>query len=275
MCDHTRMLTPRFVLAALLALSPAAARADVDLPDLEEGDESDIVAENIRALGALYFAAQLEDLKFFGVVDELVGLFNQGSLPIGDAGGEAAGAFGSLKRAGARLTTAERQALYVQVTGDDFDRLWRRFLADVAALKRVRPKGPPPPPPVVAVRRSVAALARHLSRHGAGKARAARALESQVQAMQALLGNRAVQSAVGAREPWQVVERVAAQHLGGAPDVARLRARAEAGRAIIDWLAAHPELWSGRGRVTAEQVVRAAEPALFDQVERWQGASGR
>jgi hypothetical protein len=53
------------------------------LPDLEPRTDSQIVADNIRAVQAIYFARQLEDLRAFQVVDRLVQLFQQGLLPLG------------------------------------------------------------------------------------------------------------------------------------------------------------------------------------------------
>ena len=38
-----------------------ASQIPVDLPDLEDRVQADIIKDNVRALAALYFAAQLED----------------------------------------------------------------------------------------------------------------------------------------------------------------------------------------------------------------------
>ena len=50
-----------------------------DLPDLQDqGNHAhEIVADNIRAVQAIYSAALLEELKAFQVVDRLVELFNK------------------------------------------------------------------------------------------------------------------------------------------------------------------------------------------------------
>src|SRR5207249_4070393 len=50
--------------------SAPSATIDIDLPDLEEQVDSEIVANNLKAIQAIYFAAQLEELKVFQVMDK-------------------------------------------------------------------------------------------------------------------------------------------------------------------------------------------------------------
>src|SRR5262249_55688655 len=54
----------------------------IDLPELEDQTDYQIVVDNIRAMQPIYFAAMLEELKVFQVVDKLVELFQNGVLPI-------------------------------------------------------------------------------------------------------------------------------------------------------------------------------------------------
>src|SRR4051812_43941638 len=42
----------------------------VELPSLDAGASSEIVAENIAALSSLYFAAMLDEMKLFAVADK-------------------------------------------------------------------------------------------------------------------------------------------------------------------------------------------------------------
>jgi hypothetical protein len=76
---------------------------------------ADIIAENIQAMQAIYFAYQLERMRAFQVVERIVELYQQGLLPLG-----AAPAGQALKRyaqAGDRLTALERADLYARAFG--------------------------------------------------------------------------------------------------------------------------------------------------------------
>mgnify|MGYP003334886923 FL=1 len=69
----------------------------------------DISADNLRAAGAIYTAAQLDELRLFAVTDRIAELFAAGQLPIGS--GRAAKAFQDYWRArDGRLSEAERRA---------------------------------------------------------------------------------------------------------------------------------------------------------------------
>jgi hypothetical protein len=53
-----------------------------DLPDLGGGSDARIQADNLRAMQTIYFAALLEDLQVFRVVDTIVELFLRGTTSI-------------------------------------------------------------------------------------------------------------------------------------------------------------------------------------------------
>jgi hypothetical protein len=53
----------------------------------------------------------------------------------------------------------------------------------------------------------------------------------------AILSEREVLAAYGARDPWQLVDHLARLELGGTRDVARHQALAAAGTVILGWLA--------------------------------------
>ena len=69
-----------------------------DLPDLGSGNDAQTQADNLRAMQTIYFAALLDDLQVFQVVDTIVELFLQGQLPL---------ATGSMRRP-SRLTLTPR-----------------------------------------------------------------------------------------------------------------------------------------------------------------------
>lgn len=61
-------LALRFQVARATVLDGRQARIasqiPIDLPDLEDHTQAEIVKDNVIAVSALYFAAQLEELKF-------------------------------------------------------------------------------------------------------------------------------------------------------------------------------------------------------------------
>src|SRR6478609_10069958 len=91
--DKDPQLFTRFQNAFQIVLGGSvaqrASQISIDLPDLEEGVQADIVKDNVMAVSALYFAAQLEDLKFFAVADKVADQFQSGAIPTTrSAGGE-------------------------------------------------------------------------------------------------------------------------------------------------------------------------------------------
>src|SRR5712691_2478363 len=66
-----------------------ASQIHIELPNLDDNVEADIVKDNVLAVSALYFAAQLEELKFFAVADKVAEQFESGQIPLSrGAGGE-------------------------------------------------------------------------------------------------------------------------------------------------------------------------------------------
>lgn len=204
-------------------------------------------AASIRATQAIYAAAMLEELKLFQVADRLVELFRSGALPIG-RGRAGSQLYQFTRTSSRRLSSAERLSLYARTLGvgggdaggrsnREFGDLWARFVSGVAALT-----GPDAAADLVRLAADVRGagrdLAANLSAHGYGVAYyAARELAAQIKLIMALLSAPEVRSAFGARDLWQVVDQVAALHLGGASNIARYRAMATAGSTIIAWLA--------------------------------------
>lgn len=215
--------------------------------------KSEIDADNIRAAGAIYFAAMLEELKLFQVVDRLVEVFQRGLLPVGRKN-SARRLYEYWRETSQRLTMADRKNLYTSVLGipggdegtaanRDFNDLWVRFIAAVSALVH-------PPPAgdlsnlntrLVAeqnVRAAGRELVENLSIHGFGLSYfSAIELRKQVDQMIKLLSDRDIQSAYGARDLWQLIDEVARLELGGSVNLVRYRTMATAGGTIIAWLA--------------------------------------
>jgi hypothetical protein len=235
--------------------NPDPSHIDIDLPDLEqETTDFEIVADNIFALQPAYFAAMLEELKVFQVVDKLVELFQNGILPIGK-GNAGTSLFKYWKDTATRVSEAERRSFYARtlgiVGGDDggspnreFNDLWMRFVSGVSSfirqnnvddLLRTRIPGAISQQQV---RKAGRDLAANLSLHGFGMAHfMATELQKLVRDVIKLLSDPDIKNAYGARDMWQVIDQVAALELGGSKNSVRYRTMAASGAIIIAWLA--------------------------------------
>jgi ATPase family associated with various cellular activities (AAA) len=254
-----------------------------DLPDLDT--DADIVADNVRAVGAIYFAYLLDEMGAFRVLERIAELFRQGLLPLGQ--GRVAEALFHVARPGEGMRARDRAAFYAQVLGvaggqgggepnREFLSLWLRFLVAVSMFARQHGAAGltvPPTPANATVRAAARDLAINASLHGGGVVQfAARELAEQVQRMIELLENKELRSAFGARDIWQVIDQVNQNHLGGARNVARYRTQAEAGGRVLQWLAAHAARLG-----TAAQSESGDSPDdadLVQAVEQWLAVSG-
>jgi len=230
----------------------------IDLPSLDDDETSDneIVADNIRALQPLYFAAMFEDMKVFQVVDKLVELFQKGILPVGrgDAGNNL---FKYWKETAIRVSETERRSFYARSLGipggDDnsipnreFNELFMRFVSAVSSFVRQNSLDEllqtkiPGSISQQKVRKAGRDLAMNLSLHGYGIAYfVATDLQKQIKDVIKLLSDPDIKNAYGARDMWQVIDQVAALELGGAKNSVRFRTMAAAGTIIFAWLAKH------------------------------------
>lgn len=190
-----------------------------------------IVPETIRALGALYFAAKLEELRMFDVVDRLVERFLGGLLPLGQSS-EALREWPAIRTS---PSLEERRDLYARAFGlpggdlggqpnREFGDLWLRFLAAVAAVDQ----------------RDATAAARALAIHLSacrGPAAMAGPVERQTRKAIDVLSDPEIQSAYGARDVAGLIDSVALTEFGGAGDSARTLTEANSGVAVFAWLA--------------------------------------
>jgi hypothetical protein len=224
---------------------PSPVDAVTDEPTAE------IVPANLRALEAIYFASMLDEARVFDVADRLVAMFAQGTLPIGPG---KAGA--SLYRAWKgyahqhRLSAAHRRTVYARAFGatgggdgvklnSKFEDLWVRFVSIVgmysAQLQVLPEEERTIGPEEVLV--SGRLLALNLSIHGHGLAwYAAQDFKPEIQHVLEVLSDAEIQNAFGARNLWEVVQKVAASELGAKPNVPRGHTRAESGVIIMRWL---------------------------------------
>jgi ATPase family associated with various cellular activities (AAA) len=252
------------------------------LPDFEPEPDGEIVADNIRAVQAIYFARQLEDMRVFQVVDRLAQLFQQGLLPLGPGkGGRLLKDYATVAD---RLSAQARNELYVRALGvppgaasiaqpnREFRTLWLDLVTNVALFSR-QPSALVPGKPIVAeaVWRAARALASNASAHGAGLIAAVQRLSADANALRAVLQTPGIQQAFGARDMWQVIDRVASRELGGAVNVKRFRALAQAGSSILQWLADHADALNKPAPLVTGPPPRVEE--LIDAVESWLASS--
>jgi hypothetical protein len=225
-------------------------------PDLATTVEQAIQSIQVSTLAVIYFAAMLEALKVFQIVDRLVERFASGALPLGTSN---AGKLLShyARQEPSRWSEAERRNLYRRAFGipggDDsvtpnreFDALWIRFISCVSSWASRQRAGAvsSPSAPVRGqqnrLREAGRALAVNLSLHGCGiSLYAATELREQIDALLAILSAPDLLGTYGARDMWQVVDQVASLELGGARNAVRYATMAASGAAVIAWLSNH------------------------------------
>jgi hypothetical protein len=160
------------------------------------------------------------------VCDRLVELYLGGGLSVG-ATGEAAALLDAywLGRA-ERLPEDARRDLYARALGPGFDHLLGRLAAVLAD-----PAGDD-------VSWAAAELRATVDAHLDDRARdAVPLLHAQLGDALAILSQRDILAAYGARDPWQLVDHLSRLELGGTRDVARHQALAASGTVILGWLA--------------------------------------
>lgn len=240
--------------------------ADIELPDLEAQSDVELVKENLVGMQGVHFAATLEELKVFQVVDKLIEFFLSGMLPVtrGRAGRDL---YAYWKRSSTRMTEIERRNLYARAFGiaggdanvspnREFADLWLRFISAVSSYRRqltvndLLTTAEPIGVTQEYVRKSGRDLAANLSLHGYGVAYfAADDLRTQINEIIAILSSEDVKGAYGARDMWQVIDQVASLELGGARNSVRYRTMANSGAIIIRWLANNTQVLSSPGQV--------------------------
>jgi hypothetical protein len=231
-----------------------ASDISISLPDLEAATDTEIIADNIRAMQPTYFSAMFEDLKVFQVVDKLAELFQNGVLPIG-RGPAGDYLYAYWKDTPNRISEAERRSFYARTLGipggddggspnRDFNDLWLRFVSSVSAYVRqqrvddlLRARIPNPVSQQL-VRKSGRDIANNLSVHGFGMAYfIATELQKLIKDFIVLLSDRDILLSYGAKDMWGVIDQVATLELGGAKNSVKYRTMATSGAIIMAWLA--------------------------------------
>lgn len=257
-----------------------ASSLEINLPDLEDPVDDVIVATNVEAIQAIYYAYMLEEMRMFQVVDKIVDLFRQGMLPLGK--GKAGDyLYQYYKSSNERINEMERRDLYLRAFGApggdpnanlpnrEFNELWLRFISAVStfarqlSVEKLLRNAIPMAVSQEQVRKSGRDLAANLSLHGYGIAYfAAKDIETLVREFIDLLQNLEILGAFGARDMWQVVDQVNANYLGGTRNTQRFRTQARAGAVIIMWLAKSGRRLTGSYGMDAISVDALTSPQL-------------
>ena len=308
--DQYLALKTRQALAAEVGSGEGTAPSaiDIDLPDLEAQSDVEIQANNLRAMQAIYFAAMLEEVKLFGVVDKLVELFQSGMLPLGK-GTAGDRLYKYWKESVNRLSEIERRNLYARTFGfpggdasqgnpnREYNDLWLRFVSAVSSFTRqfkvdeLLRSNTPFSVSQEQVRKSGRDLASNLSLHGYGIAYfVATELQTQIQEAIDLLSEPDIKMAYGARDLWSVIDQVATLELGGARNSVRYRTMATAGAIIIRWLAERADKLASATTLSildpaeisrpssrpkgVKATIRPTDRDLVDACEQWLAVTG-
>jgi len=280
---------------------PAVVPETVRVDELEE---QSIIPANLRALESAYFALMLEEARVFDVAERLAAMFSRGALTLGP-GRAGASLYRSWKGNHHRLSAAQRHTVFARAFGwpggDEsvksnrkFDDLWLRFVSIVgmysAELQVLPPAERTVGPEEVLV--SGRLLAINLTAYGQGLAWfAVQDLKPELQQMIELLSDAEILRAFDAKDPWQVVAKVAASELGARPNVSRGYTRGESGMIIIRWLAnrrsrllrprsanilRHEDICEGRTAASQNKkaTVYPTDSDLVTACERWLAVTG-
>ncbi len=264
-------------------LEGRAAAIEIDLPPLDEDRSDNIVADNVKALSALYYCAQLEEMKLFQVADRVTQDFVRGGITITRQHGQ--NLYDHYRKAIHRFTEEERRSLYGRAFGlamgsvdepmpnRDFTPLWMAFLSAANVYARqAKIDFQHQKITVETVAKAATDLAINLSLHGYGIGYfAAIEMQSLVREVLELLGAPAVMSAYGTTTVWQLVERVSDLYLGGAANGVRHRTAAVSGQKIIYWLGQHAKQL---GPTLFESIPETERRALYNHISRWLAVSG-
>jgi hypothetical protein len=230
----------------------------LDLPDLEAATDIEIIPEHCRLMGSFIFASAFEELKAFQVVDKLIELSQQGTIPLmrGPAGTQL---YQYWRDAPNRMSEVERQNFYAMTLGlptgqpgvavnSDFQDLWLRFVSSVSTLVResriesLLRSNLPMAVNQQQVKKAARDLANNMSSRGYGMAfYAAADLNKQINEIIDLLKNKELLRVFGATSPFDVIEQISQTELGGARNSSKYRMLATSGAIITNWIADHAD----------------------------------
>lgn len=243
----------------------SAALGVIDLPPLSDDA---VVTGQVRVAAVLLWARELEAAGMPGFVEALAQKVCDGTLllPITTAGSRLAEYHRDRVH---RLTPEERAALYARCFGADADGDFDAALDDLAARLDQYGRGNPAEGPaheLAGVAASALALGAMLTRRTSGIAAfAAREITEHVRASMELLRDPDLVAALGHAGVWSILRWHGEMVLGRALDPTAGVTRAQAGQALLAWVADHG---AGVTSLSRRDPVVAAAAA-------WRAAKGR
>lgn len=223
------------------------------LPDLEVVDGLDEKAYLVDIAGTCVFAAMMDELKAFQVVDVCGEKFRRGELAL-EPGDAATMLYRYWREAPNRVQDIDRQSVFAQVLGlpvgppdaprnVDFQDLWTRLATSVSELVRedkvdrlLRARNPGAISQQMA-RKTARDLVTNIVLHSHGMAYyVALDLQQQLREMIQLLSSPAMLKTAGASNMWELIDYWAAYELGGPRSSAKYRTLATCGAIIGKWL---------------------------------------
>jgi hypothetical protein len=263
----------------------------IDLPDLDAGTTVEIIPDNVLAVSAIYYSAQLEEMKMHSVMERIVEHFTTGMLPI-SRGRAADRLYEWIKKTPERITEVERRSTYGRTLGlaqgaandvlpnREFIDLWFRFVSTVSAKYREAYSFERNEVSAEQVHKAGRDLAVNISLHGYGWAHPA-AIEMQRVVRQVIdvLNEQDVLTSYGVKDRWQLVDRVSALYLGGSANGVKHRTMAVSGAAIMKWLADNHSILAS-GQVSRLKILQTdGKPTedfreLAELCERWLAVTG-
>lgn len=239
------------------------------------GGDADLNMDNIRCIGTVYPLALLEKALPLRVADRVAELFMNGLLPFGQgAAGKAIDEY--YWDAEDRLTEAQRRSQYSRMIGmpggevskevapnKNFEQLFLRFIAAVSEFTRQHEvdrmfngRASILATTDEQVRKCAFEVAQNASLYAwGGSFHIAARINRHLQRAIEILNQPQVLRTYAASNHWQVIERVAQQDFGGAPNWAKYSTMAQAASRIFDVLARNTPALSASA---------SGQPFLFD-----------
>jgi hypothetical protein len=186
--------------------------------------------EDAEAAAALYAASQLEELGVLRVCDRLVELHLRGGLLVAATGDAAALLDAYWLGRTERMPEEARRELYARALGPGFGHLLGRLAAAITDYDAAGREAD--------IAWAADELRSSIAAHLDASARDAVSLmDAQLASGLAILGQREILNAYGARDAWQLAEHLSRVEGGGMPGAVRRQAMAAAGTVLLAWLA--------------------------------------
>lgn len=247
-------------LAAAIQVFGSAALGVIDLPSLTAPGR--VAPPQLRAAATLYWCMCVEDGGLLAFVDALADAVWDGrmQLAIGDGGTHLVQY--RRERDEHRFTKDERRAIYDRLFGEatEFPAQWRTLIDGLCELGSM-PLDVGAGPVTARIGVTAHALAQSLSDHAIGIVGfAGREIVAHVRAALDLLHDPEISRALGGGGVWQILRLHAQALLGHPVDPTRDIDRAQAGLAILEWIAARSSALEAGSLVVrrGDPVVRAA-----------------